>query len=93
MAAEDFDLEVDLPKFLEKLLDDTEKLFQSHFDLEAAEAHVEVVDQTIGLIRSLRECPSLDSRDKKNLASIITAFTTILSLSRTVKNNNGARPG
>lgn len=55
MAAEDFDLEVDLPKFLEKLLDDTEKLFQSHFDLEAAEAHVEVVDQTIGLIRSLTD--------------------------------------
>ena len=39
MAAEDFDLEVDLPKILEKLLDDTERLFQSHFDLEVAEAH------------------------------------------------------
>lgn len=83
MAAEQhFDFEIDFPKFMEKLLVDTEKLFHSRIILEAAEAHAEVIDQTICLIRSLKECSRLDSRDKENVDSVISAFIKVLGLLR-----------
>ena len=52
-SEEDFDLEKDLPRFLAEVLDKFEYLFQGNFDVEAAEAHDEVLDQTISLVRSL----------------------------------------
>ena len=52
---EGMDLEVEFPKFLADVLDKTEILFEN-FDSEIAEAHTEVLDQTIGLLRSMRHC-------------------------------------
>ena len=63
---EDFDLEKDLPRFLAEVLDKFEYLLQGNFDVEAAEAHAEVLDQTISLVRSLKDSCRLDTRDKEN---------------------------
>ena len=81
-SEEDFDLEKDLPRFLAEVLDKFEYLFQGNFDVEAAEAHAEVLDQTISLVRSLKDCCSLDTRDKENLDSIAEAFGDVLCILR-----------
>ena len=46
----ELDLEVEFPKFLADVLDKTEIIFEN-FDSEVAEAHAEVLDQTISLLR------------------------------------------
>ena len=81
-SEEDFDLEKDLPRFLAEVLDKFEYLFQGNFDVEGAEAHAEVLDQTISLVRSLKDCCSLDTRDKENLDSIAEAFGDVLCILR-----------
>lgn len=50
-----FDLETDLPKFLESVLQKAENILQNVGNQTQvdAEVHVEVVDQTISLIRAL----------------------------------------
>jgi hypothetical protein len=54
MADEEvFNVENDLPMFLESVLDNVESIFQSDVDLEVAESHAEVIDQSIRLIRSI----------------------------------------
>ena len=51
MASEgELDLEVEFPKFLADVSDKTEIIFEN-FDLQVAEAHAEVLDQTISLLR------------------------------------------
>ena len=42
-------------------------------DTEAAEMQAEVLDQTISLLRSMKECCNLDTRDKENLDAITGA--------------------
>ena len=50
MAGEgELDLEVEFPKFLADILDKTK--FFENFDSEVADAHAEVLDQTISLLR------------------------------------------
>ena len=78
MASEDdFDLEKDLPRFFAEVY-----LFHGNFDGEAAEVHAEVLDQTISLVRSLKDCCSLYMRDKENLDSIAEAFGDVLCILR-----------
>ena len=81
-SEEDFDVEKDLPRFLAEVLDKFDYLFQGNFDVEAAEVHAEVLDQTISLIRSLKDCCSLDKREKENLDSITEAFGDVLCVLR-----------
>ena len=81
-SEEDFDLEKDLPRFLAEVLDKFEYLFQGNFDVEGVEAHAVVLDQTISLVRSLKDCCSLDTRDKENLYSIAEAFGDVLCILR-----------
>jgi hypothetical protein len=51
MADEEvFNVENDLPMFLESVLDNIESIFQSDVDLEVDESHAEVIDQSIRLI-------------------------------------------
>ena len=51
MAGEgELELVVEFPKFLAAVLDKTEIIFEN-FDSEVAEAHAEVLDQTISLLR------------------------------------------
>lgn len=65
MAGEEaFDLEFEFPKFLADVLDKTKILFEN-FDSEVAEAHTKVLDQTIGLLRSMRHCYNLDKGTRK----------------------------
>lgn len=47
---EDFDVEKDLPKFLISVLDNAEAIFHRMLDREIAEAHAEVVYQSVKLI-------------------------------------------
>ena len=79
-----FNDENDLPKFLESVLDKVEYVFQSDFDLEVAESHAEVLDQSIRLITSISECADVKTHEKINLKSAHLppfSFTTgVLSL-------------
>ena len=82
MAAEweeEFHVEVEFPKFLGEVVDRTETIFEN-FDTEAAETQAEVLDQTISLLRSMKECCNLDPRDKENLDSIDGALVDVLSV-------------
>ena len=84
MAAEweeEFDVEVEFPKFLGEVVDRTETILEN-FDTEAAETQAEVLDQTISLLRSMKECCNLDPRDKENLDSIDGALVDVLSVLR-----------
>ena len=81
MASEDFDVEIELSKFLEGILDKTESFLEDTLDVEAAEAHAEVLEQTIRLIRSLNEsCSDINEGDKRNLDSLTEAFGDVLGL-------------
>lgn len=80
MEDEEFNEEDDLPKFLESVIDKAECIFQGNVDLEAAETHAEVIDQSVRLIRSISECADVDTQDKISLNTLAAAFTDLLSL-------------
>ena len=86
MAAgwEKFEIEVEFLKFLGQVVDRTETIFEKFekIDTEAAETQAEVLDQTISLLRSMKECCNLDTRDKENLDSIAGALVDVLSVLR-----------
>ena len=89
MADEDvFNVENDLPQFLESVLDKVEYIFHNDVDLEGAESHAEVLDQSIRLIRSISECADVETQDKINLNTLATVFTDVLSL---LNNRNAIR--
>ena len=82
MAAEweeEFDIEVEFPKFLGEVVDRTETIFEN-FDTEAAEKQAEVLDQTISLLRSMKRCCKLDTRDKEKLDFIAGALVDVLNV-------------
>ena len=60
-------------------MDRTETIFEN-FDTEAAETQAEVLDQTISLLRSMKE--TLDTRDKENLDFIAGALVDVLNVLR-----------
>ena len=76
---EDFDIEKDLPKFLISVLDNAEAIFQGMLDQEIAEAHAEVADQSVKLIRSLKDLDGIQTRDIESLDSLATAFADVLT--------------
>ena len=45
----------------------------------AAEAHAEVIDQSIRMLRSIRECRDIGTSDKEELDSLAEAFAHLLS--------------
>ena len=75
---EEFEIEVE---FLGQVMDRTETIFEK-FDTEAAETQAEVLDQTISLLRSMKECCNLNTTDKENLDSIAGASADVLSVLR-----------
>ena len=84
MAAEweeEFDIEVEFPKFLGEVVDRTETIFEN-FDTGAAEKRAEVLDKTISLLRSMKECCNLDTRDKEKLDSIAGALVDVFNVLR-----------
>ena len=54
----EFDVESDLPRFLSSILQRTDQISQSKVDNEIMEQHIAVVDQTVSLLRTLRDSSS-----------------------------------
>ena len=84
MAAErveESNVEVEFPKFLGEVENRTETIFEN-FDTEAAETQAKVLDQTISVLRSMKECCNLDTRDKENPNSIAGVLVDVLSVLR-----------
>ena len=76
-----FDIERDLPKFLESVLKKSEDIFQNiDGKNDEVEVHAEVVDKSIALIRGLQENSDVLPADKEALDSLAVAFTSVLAL-------------
>ena len=76
---EDFDVRRDLPAFLISVLDKAEHICQNGVGEGAAEAHAEVIDQSIRMLRSIRDCRGIGASDKEELDSLAAAFADVLS--------------
>ena len=76
---EGFDIGRDLPVFLASVLDKTEYICQNDEGEGAAEAHAEVIDQSIRMLRSIRDCRDIGTSDKEELDSLAEAFAHLLS--------------
>ena len=78
MADEDgFDVGRDLPAFLASVLDKMEYICQRDVSEGAAEAHAEVIDQSIRMLRSMRDCRDVGTSDKEELDSLAAAFVDV----------------
>ena len=67
-----FDVESDLPRFLDSVLQRTDQISQTKVDEEIVEQHIVVVDQTVSLLRILRESSSnVNAYDKQTLDNVI----------------------
>ena len=80
MAADvdDFDVETDLPIFLNSVLEKTEDLCQPNVERRIVEQHLVVVNQTVSLLRSLRDSRSIiDTPDKEILGGLSSAFNDV----------------
>ena len=77
-----FNLEFDLPKFLESMLQKAENILQNVGEQTqvAAEVHAEVADQTVSLIRTLQGTSDIQASDMMALDSLAGAFTNMLTL-------------
>ena len=68
MAEEEgFDIGRDLPVSLASVLDKTEYICQNDEGEGAAEAHAKVIDQSIRMLRSIRDCRDIGTSDKEEL--------------------------
>ena len=71
---EGFDIGRDLSVFLASVLDKTEYICQNDEGEGATEAHAEVIDQSIRMLRSIRDCRDIGASDKEELDSLAEAF-------------------
>ena len=76
---EGFDIGRDLPVFLASVLDKTEYIWGNVEGEGAAQAHAEVIDQSIKMLRSIRDCRDIGTGDKEELDSLAQAFAHVLS--------------
>ena len=74
-----FDVESDLPRFLDSVLPRTDQISQTKVDEGIVEEHIVVVDnQTVRLHRILRESSSnINAHDKETLDNLSSAFNFI----------------
>lgn len=63
---------------LEMFLDKTEYICQNDVGEGAAEAHAEIIDQSIR-IRSIRDCRDIGTSDKEKLNSLTATFADVVS--------------
>ena len=74
-----FDVESDLPRFLDSVLQRTDQISQT-MDEEIVEQHIVVVDETVRLLRILRDSSSnINASDKETLDNLSSAFSDVLS--------------
>ena len=72
---EDSDAETDVPRFLKSVHEKAEYICQGNVERRIVEQHVVVVDQTVSLLRSLRDSRSIiDTADKEILGDLSSAF-------------------
>ena len=75
---EDFDVEIDLPRFLNSVLEKAEYIWQRNVERRIVEQHIVVIDQTVSLLRSLRDSRSIiDTADKEMLSDLSSAFNDV----------------
>ena len=75
-----FDVEADLPRFLDSVLQRTDQISQTIVDEEVVEQHTVVVDETVRLLRILRDSSSnINASDKETLDNLSSAFSDVLS--------------
>ena len=75
---EDFDVEIDLPRFLNSVLEKAVYICQRNVERRIVEQHIVVVDQTVSLLRSLRDSRSIiDTADKEMLSDLSSAFNDV----------------
>ena len=75
----DFDVESDLSRFLSLVLQRTDQISQSKVDDKIVKQHI-VVDQTVSLLRMLRDSSSnINAYDKETLNNLSSAFSDVLS--------------
>ena len=71
-----FDVESDLPRFLDSVLQRTDQISQTKVDEGIVEQHIVVVDQTVRLHRILRDGSSnINAHDKGTLDNLSSAFS------------------
>ena len=72
VAAEDYDLDTDLPKFLHSVLEKAEGICRANVDNEVVEQHLLVVDQAVNLLRTLRvnNTAEMNLDDKETLKKL-----------------------
>ena len=76
-----FDVESDLPRFLDSVLQRTDQISQTKVDEGIAEQHIVVVDQTVRLLRILRDSSSnINTHDKKNLRQSLISVANVLAI-------------
>ena len=73
-----FAVEIDLPRFLNSVLEKDEYICQRNVERKIVEKHIVVVDQTVSLLRSLRDSRSImDTADKEILGDLSSAFNDV----------------
>ena len=76
----DFDVESDLSRFLSSVLQRTDQISQSKVDDKIVKQHIVVVDQTVCLLRMLRDSRSnINAYDKETLNNLSSVFSDVLS--------------
>ena len=72
---EDFYVEIDLPRFLNSVPEKAEYICKRNVEKRIVDQHIVVVDQTVSLLRSLRDSRSImDTADKEMLGDLSSAF-------------------
>ena len=71
---EGFDIGRDLPVFLASVLDKTEYICQNDEGEGAAEAHVEVIDQSIRMLRSIIDCRDIGTLWQRGAGFTCSSF-------------------
>ena len=75
-----FDVESDLPRFLDSVLQITDQISQTKVDEEIVEQHIVVVDQTVRLLCIPQDSSSnINAYDKETLDNLSSAFSDVLS--------------
>ena len=76
---ESFDVERDMPSFLNSLLERTMDICQRPFDQEVSATHAVALDKTVSLLRTLRDCFSSEAIDRSELDLMSTALADVLN--------------
>ena len=70
----------DLPRFLDSVLQRTDQISPTKVDEGIMEQHIVIVDQTVRLLRILRDSSStINAHDKETLDNLSSAFSDVLS--------------